>query len=169
MTSLADYASSTRTEEEKAELQYISDSLSYDHTSGTVRWKIDIPHLGITPGRVAGHRDTRYWRIKVKGKKYPLHVVAWYLHTGNWCMGRLDHIDRDGFNNKIDNLRLVTASQNQYNRTQPMTTSAPVAGIRYKYYKWEVQVGKLYVGRADTLLDAVAMRINKLTQLGVAV
>ncbi len=48
----------------------------------------------------------------------PAHRVAWFLMTGEWPDSELqvDHINRDRADNRWDNLRLCTPSQNATNR-----------------------------------------------------
>lgn len=89
---------------DSVELEYIKQCLTYDPLKGTLHWRISIPNLGIQIGGIAGNQSDKYTRVKLKGKKYPAHVVGWYLHTGEWCIGQLDHIDRNMQNNKIANL-----------------------------------------------------------------
>lgn len=49
---------------------------------------------------------------------YPVraHQVAWYLYYDEWTLSEIDHIDQNRANNRIDNLRLATRSQNGANR-----------------------------------------------------
>lgn len=65
----------------------------------------------------------RYWRDKSTGyyrnarvKPHSLHRQVWIHHYGNIPAGLvIDHIDRDKNNNQIDNLRLVSHSDNAKN------------------------------------------------------
>jgi hypothetical protein len=44
------------------------------------------------------------------------HRYAWFYYYGEIAPDQIDHIDRNPSNNKIENLRSVTNTQNQYNR-----------------------------------------------------
>jgi len=59
-----------------------------------------------------------YKQVSIKGKRYKLHRIIWALANGRWPNPEMqvDHINRDPRNNHPDNLREVTASQNQRNR-----------------------------------------------------
>lgn len=65
----------------------------------------------------------RYWKDKSSGyyrnaqvKPHSLHRQVWVYHNGEIPKGLiLDHIDRDRDNNQIENLRLVTQSENNKN------------------------------------------------------
>lgn len=69
---------------------------------------------GTTAGSVKS--GSKYRQIRVNGETYLAHRVAWAIHYGT-DPGELDvdHIDRDGLNNAIQNLRLMTRSRNKLN------------------------------------------------------
>ena len=64
-----------------------------------------------------------YIRIRVNGKVYRLHRLVYFFHNPEWDItdfcrdNSIDHMDGDTINNKIENLQVVTNSQNQQNRT----------------------------------------------------
>lgn len=69
-----------------------------------------------TPVR-ASKAHNGYRLVKLLGKTYRLHRVVWMLHNGAIPDGmEVDHVDGDVQNNRIGNLRLVTKSQNAFNR-----------------------------------------------------
>jgi hypothetical protein len=53
-------------------------------------------------------------RFKLNGKTYANHRVIFYLHNG-WWPKEVDHINTDTFDNRIENLRAATKSENQAN------------------------------------------------------
>lgn len=76
-----------------------------------------------------------------------------YLHR--FILGesplQADHIDRDGLNNRRSNLRYVTASVNQMNRSEQRNKS----GFRWVHKnptsgKWHAIVSRKYVGTFDS-------------------
>ena len=64
-----------------------------------------------------------YIRIGVNGKHLYLHRLVYKYHNMDWDMfnnpreNQIDHIDINKLNNSIENLRVVTQSQNIQNRT----------------------------------------------------
>lgn len=66
-----------------------------------------------------------YWLDKSSGyyrnaqvKPHSLHRQVWIYHNGDIPSGMvIDHIDRNKSNNQIENLRLVTPSENNHNIT----------------------------------------------------
>lgn len=72
------------------------------------------------PGRQihkpAGHCDTTgYRRIMLDYKMYLAHRIVWLLHHKEWPQNHIDHIDGNPRNNKVENLRDVTRSENLLN------------------------------------------------------
>lgn len=59
---------------------------------------------------------------------YPAHRVIWKLMTSN-DPTEVDHIDGDGLNNKWDNLRLVSHSQNAKNQKLHKNSTTKSCGV----------------------------------------
>lgn len=65
-----------------------------------------------------------YVSVTVDGVFYTAHRLIWlYIH--GYFPPLIDHIDRDKTNNRLDNLRLATRTQNNFNRLQ-----RPLVGVR---------------------------------------
>lgn len=59
-----------------------------------------------------------YIVLSIRGKNHlKAHHFAWYMIYDNVDFIELDHIDTNKSNNKIDNLRIVTKSQQNQNRS----------------------------------------------------
>ncbi|ASN87072.1 HNH endonuclease [Pectobacterium versatile] len=71
-----------------------------------------------------------YWAVQLKGKKYAVHRIVWYLTNGaipdGYC---IDHADGDRGNNSILNLRLATRAQNSQNARKFMTHNDLPKGV----------------------------------------
>lgn len=99
-------------------LDYLNSILRYE--DGMLFWKINKRNVraGSRAGSVS--KSTGYRQIKIDGVDYKEHHICYML--GNQTeleikndLGYeviLDHIDNDKLNNKINNLRLVTQSEN---------------------------------------------------------
>jgi hypothetical protein len=59
---------------------------------------------------------TSYLQIMINGRNYTAHRLAWFYVQERWPTHMIDHINGDGWDNRIANLREATGSQNQMNR-----------------------------------------------------
>jgi len=76
----------------------------------------------ILKGAVNSNNGNRGYRSSdINGKSYKHHRLIYKLHNLQWDitdtskLNQIDHIDRNKLNNNIDNLRVVTNQENQYN------------------------------------------------------
>lgn len=86
------------------------------YKDGQLYWK--IKRRGLQHNRPVGTLNKNYKWIKTNllPKQVGVHRVVWEMHNGPIPDGYVvDHIDRDTLNNKIENLRLATRSQNCMN------------------------------------------------------
>lgn len=61
-----------------------------------------------------------YLAGQVFKQKLLAHRVAWAVHYGAWPVGPIDHINRVRNDNRIANLRVVSAAENSANRSSPI-------------------------------------------------
>ena len=70
-----------------------------------------------------------YRLITIDGLMYKSHRIAWLLHYGVWPDEHIDHIDGNGLNNRIENLRDVTKQENAKNSRMKRSNSSGVTGV----------------------------------------
>ena len=91
----------------------------FDYKDGNLYWRINPRKIGneIKPGSIAGTLVSggTYIAVQYKRKRYFAHILIFLYHYG-WVPEQIDHIDTNPLNNKIENLRAATPSQNQYNK-----------------------------------------------------
>ena len=140
--------------------------LNYDNHTGVFTYKISIGSK-VKSGSVAGASNGGgYWCIQINRKKYKAHRIAWaYIH-GVWPDGKIDHINGDGLDNRIANLRCVTHAQNHQNRRTPnKNTKVGLLGVDFKKDRFRARItinGKQHdLGRFDTAEDAHAAYLKK--------
>lgn len=111
-------------------------------------------------GTAAGRPDGRgYKLIRILGHSYKRHRLVWLYHTGKWPAGQLDHIDMDRSNDRIENLREATPSQQCANKRYHAGRFLP--GVRKQergrfLADITVRMKKIRLGRFDTEEEAHA-------------
>jgi len=104
-----------------------------------------------------------YKTVKVDGKSYRLHRLAWCYIYGNFPNCEIDHINQDRSDNRIKNLRLATRSENMRNKKTHKNNKLGNIGIHlHKNGKYIVQISgddnKRYRGQYDSLEEAIIVR-----------
>lgn len=103
---------------------------SYDLETGIFRWKIRSHHR-LQVGDVAGCGDGHgRWVLTFQGKKRFASRVAWLIVTGAWPEMEIDHIDCDPLNNKWNNLRQATRTQQNCNMKTRKDNPLGAKGVR---------------------------------------
>jgi hypothetical protein len=97
------------------EIDKYKERLSYCPEAGVFTWlKTDCKKKTLI---VAGTKDKEgYIRIHIFGKKVAAHRLAWLFTHGVWPKEQIDHINGVRDDNRIENLREATKTQNGYNR-----------------------------------------------------
>lgn len=121
--------------------------LSYDPDSGSLTWLISrgTVKAGSSVCRVS---NRGYLTVKLLGKTYQAHRIAWLITYGEWPI-TIDHINRQRTDNRLVNLRNATQQQNMCNVPRKRTNTSGVRGVSWQSQsrKWQVEVkadGKRY-------------------------
>lgn len=142
--------------------------LSYSKESGNFVWLIRGGRAH--PGKIAGtvHSDG-YVVIIIDGKQYKAHRLAWFYVNGSWPRGRLDHKDNCQSNNRWDNIRPATHSQNMANRKLNANSTTGYKGVSARGKKFRAYVNKdgrrHYLGDFNTGAEAAAAAGAKALEL----
>ena len=130
-----------------------TDLLRYDKEAGKLYWSVST-NGRIKVGQEAGSvTKDGYKRLKYKGRMYLVHRIIWFLEYGVWP-NILDHTDRDKLNNRIENLREATHSQNLYNIPHRSHNKSGYKGVCQKGDRWAAFCDRVYLGTFDTAKDA---------------
>lgn len=140
-----------------------TDFFSYEPDTGRLLWKVRRPGGKSKPaGTEAGNLIARgrYLSVMVEGKRHYVHRIAWELVNGPIAAGLcIDHIDGDGLNNRLANLRLTTLSGNQRNRRLNRNSRTGVPGVfHHPRGGFSVYCANKYVGYSADLAIAAGMR-----------
>lgn len=150
-----------------SELTYerANELLRYEPETGKLYWKVNRGTRG-KAGHEAGHvtflSGIPYIQIGVDGALYSTHRVAWLLHFGKWPEGDIDHINGNGLDNRITNLRDVSRSMNLRNRRRSCNNTSGCIGVHWHKprRKWQARVGidgkQKHIGMFDDIEAAEA-------------
>lgn len=134
------------------------------YADGVLFWLKNGNNQYTKAGAKAGHLDRRgYVSIRVFGVSIRAHEVVWALCRGSWPQTDIDHINGIRDDNRIDNLRLSSRSQNLANSKQ-RSDSLKGANFDSRRNKWKsrIMVGykEIWLGSYDTEMEAHAAYVR---------
>lgn len=173
--------------------EYLNEILSYTPTTGDITWKAR------TEDKFQDYARYRYWNsrfsgkvagcferhhkfrhrvhrtIRIDGVLYLQHRVIYNMLGIEVPRGYdIDHIDRDPWNNRIDNLRLLTRKENCANSGNRRSNTSGHKGVSWdkRMSKWVVQTrvlgdGVRFLGYYDDIPSAVARYEDALREAGL--
>lgn len=163
--------------------ELLAELVSYDAETGKLCWLPRKPHhfadsrsrpraarCDAWNSRYAGNEAFAlgvdgYRRGSLFGISTTGHRVAWALFYKRWPDQFMDHINGVRDDNRIENLRLVTQSENMKNIGKRENTSG-VTGVSWNSNarKWIVQISidgrNTYLGLFDTIEEAAEVRLR---------
>lgn len=142
-------------------------TLSYEPETGIFRWRKTLSNRR-REGQIAGcicKRDG-YNLIGVQGRVYKANRLAWLYMTGEWPAGLVDHANGNCSDDRWENLRLATASQNVFNSGVFAHNTSGYRGVYFSKQakKWHARITyqrkTIHLGFYDNLEDAGAAFAN---------
>ena len=111
-------------------------------------------------GDIAGNlMPSGYIQTQINGKRYYNHRLIYLYHNG--CLPEyLDHVDNDPTNNKIENLRPCSRSNNSHNSKIRKNNKSGIKGVCWhkEDKRWRAQIvlnnKNIYIGNFENLNDA---------------
>ena len=117
--------------------------LEYNPLTGLFRWRDSNYSFKKDWFKGAVGNAGRYCYIRIKRRTFTAHKLAWVCFYGEWPVCSLDHINRDGLDNRLYNLRLATRAQNGINRGKQRNNTSGYKGvIRNRQGNWFAQIKK---------------------------
>lgn len=114
-------------------------------------------------GERSGFIDTNgYTYIGFRGTMIKAHRIIWEMHYGGIPKGcEIDHINGDRNDNRLENLRMVTRSENAKNKALNKNNKSGVSGVFFskKLSSWVVKCSGEYIGCYKSFPQACESRI----------
>jgi len=120
------------------------EAFSYNPITGEILRKVKTGNYP-AGSKCTGKFLNGYLKVTYKGKQRLQHRLAWFLYYKEQPPEQIDHINQDKTDNRIENLRTVTTSQNQMNIGVHERSQTGIKGIM------PVRGGALY--RAEVCVD----------------
>lgn len=147
--------------------------LRYDAETGDLIWLPRAPELIIDnnkravwnsryAGKVAGYvrpspKGPGYLHVGIHGGIFKAHRLVWVYVRGEPVPDIIDHIDHDQLNNRIENLRAATMSQNRANSFTRRESRTGIKGISVtRQNRFMARTKQGSVGTFTTLDEAKA-------------
>ena len=123
-------------------MAYIQEHLALCNESPSgLKWL--IPGYGRRKDKQAGSLRGGDYRVKIDGQQYLVHRVIYALYSGEDPGDlQVDHSDGDHANNRPDNLRAATNSQNNMNKGSRSDNTSGIPGVSWDKvaHKWQARV-----------------------------
>jgi len=136
---------------------------AYNKDTGVFTWY--EARARVKAGSVAGSVNSEgYLGICVDKSVYLAHRMAWAYVYGEWPTMLVDHINGDPLDNRIENLRQATHSQNSQNSKVSVANTSGTRGVSRvpKSEKWNARIGverkRIVIGTFATKEEAIAAR-----------
>lgn len=106
--------------------------LTHSELTAQFYYDADTGHLHRRKnGKQMGRPDVDgYIAINIRKRKYRGHRLIWFYVHGVWPTGVVDHINNDGLDNRIVNLRDISASENSRRQKRCAIYGGP--GVKWR-------------------------------------
>lgn len=148
----------------------LKELITYNPETGIMHWRVTRGKA--QAGDVAGNPSKNRLQLTVDGIPTLVHRFIWLYVYGKWPDGVIDHIDGNGHNNRLSNLRDVPQAINtQNNRKARSNSKSGFLGVifdkRRGSYRAEITLdGKnKYLGRFSTPEEAHAAYLKAKREL----
>lgn len=138
--------------------------VAYCPETGIFTWKLNR-RGSARAGAVAGCDDgSGYWRIGLDRGSYLAHRLAWLFAYGDWPAHEIDHRNGVRSDNRVENLRSATKTENMRNRGLHRNSTTGVSGVHFdarkQRYRARIKIGgaNKSLGFFKSLDDAAAAR-----------
>lgn len=124
-----------------------------------LRWKKQRPRSRSRAGDQAGSvlqktGNKKYWQVKIFDTVFKVHRIVYLLNNGFIDSNKVvDHIDGNGTNNKVENLRLVTHFENAHNKLVSQNKKLSVKNVK--------ESRRFYFGVFEVMGEIISLKVEK--------
>lgn len=166
-----------RFKKDSLDFNYLNKTFKYDETTGELYWSETRPsedfknkeshtrYLRHKVGKVAGNlrkvtENLTYRYVSIHDIRIYAHHIIWYLKRGRWPFPMIDHIDGNGLNNRVENLRECDSEDNQKNTKMYLNNSSGVTGVSWREDRdgFVCYIGNKFLGQRLDLFEACCRR-----------
>lgn len=131
----------------KLTAERLRELVSYNPVSGELVWLRTVSSTAVA-GKPVGKLDIShgYLRRTVDCVRYAEHRLVWLYMTGEWPESQIDHVNGDRKDNRWENLREATDSENRQNMARRSNGSSRFPGVRWfkRDQRWAAAITKDY-------------------------
>jgi hypothetical protein len=145
----------------------------FEYREGMLFRKVNVRGKRYPAGSRAGYLKSNGYRVvRVDTVLFGEHRLVFTLTTGGWPLDDIDHIDGNGSNNRIENLRDVTRQVNRKNTRQLDSNTSGICGVGWHKAesKWRADIvvnfKSKHLGFFTHIEDAIAARKAAETKFG---
>ena len=146
----------------------LNEVFRYDPETGLLYWKKKSGRK-VRVGKIAGTKRVggkkHYLHLSLDKKFLTVHRIAWAMTYREWPE-TVDHINGNGLDNRIVNLRSVSHRTNCLNARKADNNTSGVTGVIWlkcqKLWRASIKVHKknVYLGKFKNIQDAIDARKN---------
>lgn len=154
-----------KTEEALRLVNELMDFAAYDNTNGGFVIHTYRPG-GLTIGSQLGTLRHGRMTTTIKNVTRSIHDLVWLWFNGVLPEYYIDHINGDGSDNRISNLRDVPQKINTRNSRMKSNNSSGITGVVWdkSRNKWKAQIMVnykcIFIGRSSSIEEAIELREN---------
>lgn len=140
--------------------EYLRKLLDYDPNTGILIWKVDRGRNAKRGNRAGWITPKGYRKIELKGHNIHVTNLIWLLMTGGWPELEVDHKNKVRDDNRWENLRLATGSQQKMNNNIYKNNTSGCAGVAIDRNLWRARISingkRITLGRFKDKNDAIS-------------
>lgn len=162
----------TTTEERRhVTRERLGELLFFEPETGCFYWRASVGSRARAGDQAGSLGVMGYWMIRLDGRLYYAHRLVWLWVHGEWPTPMVDHANGNRADNRPENLRLASMSQNLANARVSSRSRSGVKGVSWnsRLGRWHAYIGRggkrTHIGFFDSIDDASAAYAAKAREI----